>query len=71
LAEIARVKIIDGAAQITAQQAGGLAGKNGMVGMQAVVLAFWMGTPDPSRDLVRQALEQMGLWQYIAAAEIL
>jgi collagenase-like PrtC family protease len=69
LAEIARVKIIDGAAQITAQQASGSAGKNEIVGTQAVVLAFWKGSPDPSRDLVRQALEQMGLWQYVAAAE--
>ena len=71
LAEIARVKIIDGAAQITAQQARDDAGKNGIVGTQAVVLAFWMGTPDPSRDLVRQALEQMGLWQYIALEHVL
>jgi hypothetical protein len=31
-------------------------------------VAFWMGTPETSRDPVRQVLEQMGLWQYIAAA---
>jgi collagenase-like PrtC family protease len=68
LAEIVRVKIMDGAAQITTQQAKGDSDTNGVVGTQAVVLAFWMGTPEPSREPVRQALEQMGLWKYIATA---
>ena len=67
LAEIVRLKVISGAAQITAQMSKGNSG-NGGVGTQAVVVAFWMGTPETSRDPVRQALEQMGLWQYIAAA---
>jgi collagenase-like PrtC family protease len=68
LAEIVRLKVISGAAQMTAQMSKGNSG-NGGVGTQAVVVAFWMGTPETSRDPVRQALEQMGLWQYIAAAE--
>jgi collagenase-like PrtC family protease len=68
LAEIARLKIISDAAQITAQEGRDDSGTNGGVGTQAVVLAFWMGTPEPSREPVRKALEQMGLWQYIAAA---
>jgi hypothetical protein len=68
LAEIARLKIIHGAAQITAQERRDDSGTNGGVGTRAVVLAFWMGTPEPSREPVRKALEQMGLWQYIAAA---
>jgi hypothetical protein len=68
LAEIVRLKVISGAAQITAQMSKGNSG-NGGVGTQAVVVAFWMGTPETSRNPVRQALEQMGLWQYIAAAE--
>jgi hypothetical protein len=67
LAEIARLKIISGAAQIAAQQARDEFGTDGVVGTQAIALAFWMGTPEPSRDPVRQALEQMGLWQYIDA----
>jgi collagenase-like PrtC family protease len=69
LAEIARLKTMSGAAQITTHQAMDNEGTNGVVGTKAVVLAFWMGTPEPSRDPVRQALEQMGLWQYIARAE--
>jgi collagenase-like PrtC family protease len=68
LAEIVRLKVISGAAQMTAEMSKGHSG-NGGVGTQAVVVAFWMGTPETSRDPVRQALEQMGLWQYIAAAE--
>jgi collagenase-like PrtC family protease len=68
LAEIVRLKVISGAAQITAQMSKGNSG-NGGVGTQAVVVAFWMGTPETSRDPVRQALEQMGLWQHIAAAK--
>jgi hypothetical protein len=66
LAEIVRVKIMDGAAQITTQQAEGDSETSGVVGTQAVVLVFWMGTPEPSREPVRKALEQMGLWRYIA-----
>jgi collagenase-like PrtC family protease len=65
LAEIARMKIISGAAQITAQQGREDSGTNGGVGTQAVVLAFWMGTPETSREPVRKGLEQMGLWKYI------
>ncbi len=68
LAEIVRLKVISGAAQMTAQMSKGNSG-NGGVGTQAVVVAFWMGIPETSRDPVRQVLEQMGLWQYIAAAE--
>jgi hypothetical protein len=68
LAQIARLKIIHGAAQITAQEGRDDSGTNGGVGTQAVVLAFWAGTPEPSREPVRKALEQMGLWQYITAA---
>ncbi len=69
LAEIVRLKVINGAAQITAQMSKGNSG-NGGVGTQAVVVAFWMGTPETSRDPLRQALEQMGLWQYIGAAGV-
>jgi hypothetical protein len=68
LAEIVRVKVMDGAAQITPQQAEGDSETNGVVGTQAIVLVFWMGTPEPSREPVRQTLEQMGLWKYIATA---
>ena len=68
LAQIARLKIIHGAAQITTQEGRDDSGTNGGVGTHAVVLAFWAGTPEPSREPVRKALEQMGLWQYIAAA---
>ena len=67
LAEIVRLKVISGAAQITAQMSKGNSGNEG-VETQAVVVAFWMGTPETSRDPLRHALEQMGLWQYIAAA---
>jgi hypothetical protein len=68
LAQIARLKIIHGAAQIMAQEGRDDSGTNGGVGTQAVVLAFWMGTPERSREPVRKALEQMGLWQYVATA---
>ena len=68
LAQIARLKIIHGAAQIRAQEGRDDSGTDGGVGTQAVVLAFWAGTREPSREPVRKALEQMGLWQYIAAA---
>jgi len=64
LAPFARAKIISGAAQMTAQNAASDGG-NGAVGTQAIVCAFWMGTPDPSREPVRYALEQMGLWHHI------
>jgi hypothetical protein len=67
LAEIVRLKVISGAAQMTAQMSKGNSG-NGGVETQAIVMAFWMGTPETSRDPVRHGLEQMGLWQYIAAA---
>jgi collagenase-like PrtC family protease len=70
LAPFARAKVISGAAQIAAHEAGGAGGgDNGGVGMGAVVRAFWMGTPDPSQEPVRRALEQMGLWKYIGAPE--
>jgi len=68
LAQIARLKVIHGAAQIIAQEGGEECGANGGVETRAVVLAFWMGTPEPSREPVRKALEQMGLWQHIEAA---
>lgn len=67
LVPLARLKIIHGAGQIAAQEAGGRSDTNGGVSTQAVVRAFWMGTPEPSRQPVRKALEQMGLWQYITA----
>ena len=70
LAKIARLKVINGAAQITAQQARDDSATDRGVGTQAVVIAFWMGTPEPIRDPVRKALEQMGLWQYVAAAGV-
>ena len=38
------------------------------IGAQAIVLAFWMGTPEPSRGPVRRALEQMDLLRYVAEA---
>ena len=69
LAPIARAKTIKGAAQIAEQQVGVELTTNGAVGTRAVVCAFWMGTPEPSRDLVRHALEQMGLWHYVTTAE--
>jgi hypothetical protein len=47
LAQIARLKVIHGAAQITAQEGGDECGANGGAGTRAVVLAFWMGTPEP------------------------
>ena len=69
LAEIARLKTMSGAVRMTTHQAMDNKGTDGAVGTKAVVLAFWMGTPEPSRDPVRQALEQMGLWEYIVGAE--
>jgi hypothetical protein len=67
LAEIARMKTIDGAAQIAGKH------KNSKidhtVDTGAIVHAFWLGTPEPSRDPLRQALQQMGLWQHVAAVE--
>ena len=69
LAPLARAKTIKGAAQIAKQQVGVEPTTNGAVGTRAVVCAFWMGTPEPSRDLVRHALEQMGLWHYVTTAE--
>ncbi|HXX34887.1 MAG TPA: U32 family peptidase [Thermodesulfobacteriota bacterium] len=68
LAQIARLKIVHGASQITAEEGREESGTNGGVGTRAVVLAFWMGTPESSREPVRKALEQMGLWGYISAA---
>jgi hypothetical protein len=70
LAPFARVKIISGAAHLAAQAAAKSlrdGGGNGVVGAPAVVQAFWMGTPEPSRDPVRQALQQMGLWHHVGA----
>jgi hypothetical protein len=62
LAEVARTKTIQVAAQL------GNGDGNGAVGEAAVVQAFWGGTPEPSRPMVRQALEQNGLWLYVEAA---
>ncbi len=70
LAEIARKKVISGAAQITTEEGRDGSGGDGGVGTQAVVLAFWMGTPEPSREPIRRALEQMGLWRHIGAAGV-
>jgi collagenase-like PrtC family protease len=67
LAEIARMKTINGAAQISGQHKN--AKTDEAVGTEAIVHAFWLGTPEPSRDPLRQALEQMGLWQHIAPVE--
>lgn len=66
LAPFARVKIVQGAAQIAEQQPGEAG--SGAVETGAVVCAFWMGTPDPSRAAVQQALEERGLWQHVASA---
>jgi hypothetical protein len=67
LAEIARMKTISGAAQLAGEQ--GDTQKGHAVGIETIVHAFWLGTPEPSRDPLRQALEQMGLWQHVATAE--
>jgi hypothetical protein len=67
LAEIARMKTISGAAQIAGKDKNSQT--NNAVGIEAIVHAFWLGTPEPSRDPLRQALEQMGLWQHVATAE--
>jgi len=67
LAEIARMKTINGAAQIAGRNKN--ATTDEAVGTEAIVHAFWLGTPEPSRDPLRQALEQMGLWQHVASAE--
>jgi collagenase-like PrtC family protease len=66
LVEIARKKVISGAAQI-ATEGKRDSGGDASLGTRAIVVAFWMGTPEPSRDPVRHALEQMGLWQYVGA----
>ena len=66
LAEMVRTKTIHAAAQMAGDQA--RAGTNGDVGTEALVRAFWMGTPEPSRETLRQALEQMGLWPHVASA---
>jgi hypothetical protein len=67
LAEIARMKTINGAAQIAGKRKNSETDE--AVGTEAIVHAFWLGTPEPSRDPLRQALEQMGLWQHVASAE--
>ncbi len=67
LADIARKKVISGAAQIKTDGKRDPGG-DARVDTQAIVLAFWMGTPEPSREPVRRALEQMGLWQHIGTA---
>ena len=66
LAEIARAKTIHGAAQIAGKDKSSKA--DPAVGTQAIVHAFWLGTPEPSRAPLQQALEQMGLWQHVASA---
>jgi collagenase-like PrtC family protease len=66
LAEIARMKTISGAAQLSGKQPD--IQTEQAVGIEAIVHAFWLGTPEPSRDPLRQALEQMGLWQHVATA---
>jgi len=68
LAEIARVKTIGGAAQIAAQ-GGTAAGADGNPGAREIALSFWMGTPEPSREPVRKALEQLGLWRHVSAVK--
>ena len=67
LAEIARMKTINGASQIAGRHKNSKTDE--AVGTEAIVHAFWLGTPEPSRDPLRQALEQMGLWQHVASAE--
>ena len=67
LAEMARTKTIHAAAQMAVHPEG--ATPDGAVETEALVRAFWMGTPEPSRAPLRQALEQMGLWRYIASPE--
>jgi hypothetical protein len=64
LTETVRAKTISNAFQMAAEQ-----DAHGMVGTEAIVRAFWMGTPEPSRDSVRQGLERMGLWRHIVTTE--
>ena len=67
LAPFARNKIIAGAAQLAAAQAGDSSKTNGAIGLGPVVQAFWMGTPEPARDQVRGGLQQLGLWHFVGA----
>lgn len=67
LAEIARMKTIDGAAQVAGKYNNSQTDQ--AIGTAAIVHAFWLGTPESSRAPLRQALEEMGLWQHVAAAE--
>ena len=67
LMETARAKVLHGALRMTSASGEGNGDAHPAVGTEAIVLAFWMGTPEPSRPPVRQALEQMGLWRIIAA----
>jgi len=67
LAEIARAKTIHGAAQIAGKDKNSKEDQE--VGTEAIVHAFWLGTPEASRAPLQQALEQMGLWQHVAARE--
>jgi collagenase-like PrtC family protease len=67
LAEIARAKTINGAAQLAGKDKNSTTDQE--VGTGTIVHAFWLGTPEASRTPLQQALEQMGLWQHVAAAE--
>ncbi len=75
LAPFARTKIIVGAVQLMNMQrtaGAGTAGDGGNgapVSLQAIVQSFWLGTPDPSRDAVREGLERAGLWGFVAMME--
>jgi collagenase-like PrtC family protease len=67
LAELARAKTIHGAAEIAGQDKDAKTDQE--VGTKAIVHAFWLGTPEAIRPPLQQALEQMGLWQHVAAIE--
>jgi collagenase-like PrtC family protease len=65
LVPFTRAKVIRGAADMVAASAESARNGTGVVDQQAIVQAFWLGTPDPARDMVRGALEQQGLWQHV------
>ena len=67
LSEIVRAKTLDGAMKIKTRGLPDASNGPGTVGAEEVVLAFWMGTPEPSRDPVRQALEKMGFGHVMSA----
>jgi collagenase-like PrtC family protease len=67
LSEIVRAKTLDGAMKIKTRGLPDASNGPGTVGAEEVVRAFWMGTPEPSRDPVRQTLEKMGFGHVMSA----